>query len=244
MIAKEIAGKAATQALVSPAALKLMGLLEQTEVGNQEVVEVLKHDPILTAKLLRACNSASLGFAEGISSVDQAVFLLGFLRILHMAQVLALGDALAVPMPGYAVAANELWRHSVMVAVAAELLSQIGPAPGANPAIAFTAGLLHDIGKLALSQELTAERQASIRYRVAEHGESRIEAEREVLGADHAEVGGCLLSLWRLPQMIVEGVANHHAPVAQPRGRLSAVVYLANCLAHLAGSAQAGKLMR
>ena len=112
-----------------------------------------------------------------------------------------------------------------------------GPAQDANPAIAFTAGLLHDIGKVTMSQELTRERQALIRYRIAEHGESRIEAEREVLGADHAEVGGCLLSLWRLPKVIVEGVANHHAPVAQPRCLLSAVVSLANCLAHLAGSA-------
>ena len=123
MTAKEIAGRAAKQALVSPGALKLIGLLEQTELANQEVIEVLKHDHCSDGQVAPSLQLSRLGFVEKISSVDQAVFLLGHLEILRMVQVLALGDALAVPMPGYAVAANELWGHSVMVAAAAELLS-------------------------------------------------------------------------------------------------------------------------
>jgi HD-like signal output (HDOD) protein len=90
---------------------------------------------------------------------------------------------------------------------------------------------------MAMNQVLTVPCQAAVRCRIAEHGASRVEAEREVLGTDHAEVGACLLTLWRLPEAIVEGVANHHAPVIEPRGRLSPVVHLANCLAHLSGSA-------
>ncbi len=237
MNAKEMAGKAAVLAAVSPAALKLVGLLGQSDLDHDEIVAVLKHDAILTAKLLRVCNSPSLGFVETVGSVEQAVLLLGHSHIFHMVLALALGDVLSAPMPGYAVAANELWRHSLTVAVAAETVSQNNPGLATDQAMAFTAGLLHDIGKLAMNQALTGENQAAVRARIAEQGASRVEAERAVLGADHAEVGGCLLRLWRLPEIIVEGVANHHAPVVEPRGRLSAVVHLANCLAHLAGSA-------
>jgi putative nucleotidyltransferase with HDIG domain len=237
MTAWAMASKATNLAAVSPAALKLIGLLDQPDIANEDVVEVLKYDTVLTAKLLRVCNSPSLGFVETVGSVDQAVLLLGYKQILHFVLALALGDALAVPMAGYAVAENELWRHSLMVAVAAETLCRQEPGLNADPATAFTAGLLHDIGKIAMNQALTAECQMAVRYRIAEHAASRVEAERAVLGTDHAEVGGYLLSLWRLPEGIVEGVANHHAPLVEPRGRLSVVVYLANCLAHLAGSA-------
>lgn len=237
MTAKELANKATGLATISPAALKLVGLLEKPELANEEVVKVLKHDMILTAKLLRVCNSASLGFIELVGSVDQAVLLLGYQKILQMVLALAFGDVLVVPMPGYAVEANELWRHSLMVAAAAEIMSRHAPGSETDPAVAFTAGLLHDIGKLAMNQVLTAEKQATVRYQIAEHGASRLEAERTVFGADHAEVGACLLGTWRLPDVIVEGVANHHSPVLEPRGRLSPVLYVANCLAHLAGSA-------
>jgi putative nucleotidyltransferase with HDIG domain len=237
MTAKEIASKAANLAAVTPSVLKLIGLLKQSGLANEDVVEVLKHDTVLTAKLLRACNSPSLGFAEPISSVNQAVLLLGYQQILQMVFALTFRETLIAPLSGYAVEANELWRHSLIVAVASELVSHSRPGLNAEPAMAFTAGLLHDIGKLAINQALTPESQAAIRCWNAEHGASRLEAERGVLGTDHAEVGGYLLNLWRLPEEIVEAVANHHDPVLEPRCRLSCVVYLANCLAHLAGSA-------
>jgi putative nucleotidyltransferase with HDIG domain len=211
--------------------------LEQSGIANEDIVDVLKHDTVLTAKLLRACNAPSLALAEPVGSVDQAVLLLGYEQILHMVLALAFGDALMVPMPGYAVEANELWRHSVMVALAGEILSQHRAGPGPEPALAFTAGLLHDIGKLAMNQVLTPECQRQVRSLVLEQGATRVEAERKVLGTDHAEVGALLLKHWRLPEEIIEGVASHHEPVLEPEGRLSPVVHLANCLAHLSGSA-------
>ncbi len=107
----------------------------------------------------------------------------------------------------------------------------------AEPPVAFTVGLLHDIGKLVLSQTLTMDLQAEIRHRIEYGQHSRAEAEKAVLGTDHGEVGALLLQTWHLPDDVVEAVANHHQPVLQPRPRLSVVTHLANCLAHLAGSA-------
>ena len=237
MTAQELVVKVKNLPPVSYAALKLVNLLEQPAISNDEVVQVLKCDNVLTAKLLRACNSPYFGLEEPVSSVDQAVFLLGHQQILHIVLTLAFGSAMVVPLPGYAVEANELWRHSLITATAAETVAAEIPDLNAEPAVAFTVGLLHDIGKLVLGQTLTPDFQADIRQRVEQEHVSRSEAEKAVLGTDHSEVGACLLQEWRLPEDIVEAVAHHHQPVLEPRPRLSVVTHLANCIAHLAGSA-------
>ena len=237
MIAREMVAKVKNLPPVSTAALKLVNLLDQQTVSNEEVVQVLKCDNILTAKLLRACNSPYFGLAEPVSSVDQAVFLLGHQQILHIVLTLAFGSAMVIPLSGYAVEANELWRHSLITASAAELIANEFSELNVEPAVAFTVGLLHDIGKLVLGQTLTPDQQISIRHLIELEKKSRHEAERVVLGTDHCEVGARLLQDWHLPDDVVEAVANHHKPILKPRPRLSVVTHLADCLAHLAGSA-------
>jgi len=222
---------------ISQAALKLVNLLEQSAISNEEIVQVIKCDNILTAKLLRACNSPYFGLEEPVASVDQAVFLLGHQQILHIVLTLAFGSAMVVPLPGYAVEANELWQHSLITATAAEIVAADAFDLNVESSVAFTVGLLHDIGKLVMSQALTPEIQADIRAHIEKEGCSRTEAEKVVLGTDHGAVGACLLQSWRIPEEILEAVANHHAPVFEPRPKLSVITHVANCLAHLSGSA-------
>jgi putative nucleotidyltransferase with HDIG domain len=222
---------------VSQAALKLVNLLDQPEADNDEIVNAIKCDNILTAKLLRACNSPYFGLDEPVASVDQAVLILGHQQILHIVLTLAFGSAMVVPLPGYAVEASELWRHSLITASAAEIIAAETNAMTIEKPAAFTVGLLHDIGKLVLSQALTPDLQMSVRQLIEQQKISRSEAEKIVLGTDHGEVGACLLKSWHLPETIIEATANHHNPVFEPAPQLSVVTHLANCLAHLAGSA-------
>lgn len=233
MTANELVAKVKNLPPISQAALRLVNLLEQPAVSNEEVVDVLKCDNVLTAKLLRACNSPYFGLEEPVSSVDQAVLILGHQQILHIVLTLAFGGAMTVPLSGYAVEANELWRHSLTTATAAEFIVSNSIDVNVDPPVAFTVGLLHDIGKLVLNQVLTPEYQADIRARMTEKGLSRVEAEKEVLGTDHAEVGGALLQAWHLPDHIIEAVSNHHRPVVEPNPKLSAVANVANYVAHL-----------
>jgi putative nucleotidyltransferase with HDIG domain len=172
-----------------------------------------------------------------ITSLDQAVLMLGHRPLLRLVVASAFGNTLSHPLPGYAVEASELWRHSLITALAAELLAGSAQLPGLEPAIAFTGGLLHDFGKLVFNQVLTPPLQAKIRERIEHEGLSRIQAEKDVMQTDHAEVGAALLAEWQLPEIIVEAVARHHDPVCRPRVQLSALVHVANCLAHLIGSA-------
>jgi putative nucleotidyltransferase with HDIG domain len=237
MTAQEIINKVKNLPPISQAALKLVNLLEQASISNDEIVHVIKCDNVLTAKLLRACNSPYFGLDEPVASVDQAVLMLGHQQILHIVLTLAFGSAMVVPLPGYAVEANELWRHSLITATAAEIVAANAYDMNVETPVAFTVGLLHDIGKLVMSQALTPEVQAEIRQLVEQQGCSRPEAETKILGTDHGEIGACLLRSWNLPEEILEAVANHHKPVCKPRPQLSVITHVANCLAHLVGSA-------
>ena len=237
MTAQELVAQIKNLPPVSYAALKLVNLLDQPSVSNDEVVQVLKYDNVLTAKLLRACNSPYFGLEEPVSSVDQSVLMLGHQQILHIVLTVAFGTAMVVPLPAYAVEASELWRHSLITASAAEILVDETSALNVEAPVAFTVGLLHDIGKLALGQALTPEMQTKIRELVEMEQSSRVEAERKIVGTDHGEVGACLLRGWNLPEEILEATANHHNPVFEPRPKLSVITHLADCLAHLAGSA-------
>ena len=220
---------------ISPAALKLIGLLARPEPSNdhEQIVRVLNQDSVLTARLLRACNSPSLGLAEPVASLDQAVLFLGYRQIFQMAITLALRPALAIPLQGYALEANDLCRHSLLAATAAEWVADDGTDFGVDSSIAFTVGLVHDLGKVIVNEFITRERFIAMREQVLQ-GYSRIEAERGVMGTDHAEVGAGLLALWRLPQTLVEAVALHHKPVLEPEPWLSALGCLADAAAHRA----------
>jgi putative nucleotidyltransferase with HDIG domain len=237
MTANELVAKVKNLPPVPNAALRLIGLLDTTDTSNDDVVQVIRCDNVLTAKLLRACNSPYFGFSDPVASVDQAVLVLGHQQILHIVLTLAFGSAMATPLPGSATDSNDLWHHSLTTAMAAEVVVNSGLDLNVEAPVAFTAGLLHDIGKLVMGQVLDAGQQSAILGHISLNGVPRVEAERAILGTDHAEVGAWLLKSWNLPEDIVEAVANHHRPVLEPHPRLSVVAHLANCAAHLAGFA-------
>jgi putative nucleotidyltransferase with HDIG domain len=217
---------------VSQAALKLISLLDRSFTDNEEVVQVLKYDTVMTAKLLKACNAPSFGLSEPVSSVDQAVFILGYEQILHTVITLAFGSVMTTPSPAFTAGANELWQHSLIAATATETVLNHLPGLNAQPNAAFTAALLHDIGKLVFAQTLSAEQLAEIRDRAERKFISFTDAEKEVVGIDHGEAGAALLQSWRLPESIVEAAANHHRPVLKPEARLSVLVHIVNAAAH------------
>jgi putative nucleotidyltransferase with HDIG domain len=232
MTPNDIISKVKNLPPVSQAALKLVSLLEQASISNDDVVQVIRCDNVLTAKLLRACNSPYFGLAEPVATVDQAVLILGHQQILHIVLTLAFGNTMIVTLPAYAAEASALWQHSLVTATAAEIVAAEAYELKVEAPVAFTVGLLHDIGKLAISQGLAPELQAQIRDRIQNENLSRRAAEKLVAGTDHAEVGAALLKTWRLPAEIIEAVGYHHSPPLAPQPKLSAVTHVANALAH------------
>lgn len=239
MNAKELVAKVKHLPPVPTAALRIIGLLDKSDTENDDIVQAIRFDNVLTAKLLRACNSPYFGFSEPVSSVDQAVLVLGHQQILHIVLTLAFGSSMTVPLPAYAVESNELWQHSLTTAMAAEVVASGSLETNVETSVAFTAGLLHDFGKLVLGQVINEEQQTIIRSRLSDTGLPRVMVEREILGTDHSEVGAYLLKSWNLPDEVVEAVANHHQPTLEPRPLLSAIIHVANDAAHIATQAAA-----
>jgi putative nucleotidyltransferase with HDIG domain len=237
MTADQIIAQVKDLPVVSETARKLAVQLNQPDLHRDELVETLRCDNVLTAKLLRVCNSADYGVSEPVVSIDQALLLLGDNVIFRMVCAVGFGGPLGATAPGYDTEANGLWAHSLSTGAGAEYLAEVESYGNSPPSTAFTAGLLHDIGKSVISKVLTPKARADIRSKIAGQSLSRVEAEKAVLGADHCEIGACLLKRWSLPEPIIEAVANHHSPVVKPAIQLSAVVYLANCAAHLCGTA-------
>ena len=240
MTATEIISQVKDLPVVPETARKLTKLLSEPDTHREDLIQTLRCDNVMTAKLLRVCNSAHTGLSSPVASIDQAVLVLGDNAIFRIVCAIGFGGAMGFSMPGHAVEANGLWSHSLSTGMGAEYLTETEQYGDFQPSIAFTAGLLHDIGKVVLNHILTPKLRADIRARISDEGRSRVEAEKIVLGADHAEIGGCLLRRWALPEVLVEAVANHHAPITKPVVQLSAVVYLANNAAHLSGPSPGG----
>ncbi len=221
----------------SPSFSRLVTLLGQPDVDSEDVIRVVRQDGVLSAKLLSLCNSAALGTRD-IGSIDQAVLYLGQKEVFRLAILLGCGAMISPALTGYGMEPKALWRHSLLTALITGQVMTALPDLAEEPGVAYTAGLLHDIGKVVLNQMLDAPTQVAIHNDMWENDCSLLVAERKHIGVDHAEVGARLLEEWRLPPIIVEAVGRHHSPVLQPADlKLSAVVHIADMLAHQAGSA-------
>jgi putative nucleotidyltransferase with HDIG domain len=214
---------------------RLLVLLNDAEGHASQIVELIAVDPALTAKVLQRCNNAAFGLAGSVANLDEAVTLLGFNTIYRLV-AMAVGEGLlSAKQEGYGIDGGGLWEHSLTTAVAARVVAR---KLGAEDTLAFTAALLHDIGKLVLGAFLEG-CQPSVLEHTGPSGLSFLEAEKTVLGVEHAEIGGRVLEEWDFPENLVNAVRHHHNPAqARPHEQLAAYVHLGDIIAHCLGQAQ------
>ena len=215
------------------AAAKMLSLLNNPDISISQIEEILRFDQGLTANVLRLTNSAYFGFSAKIGSVRQAVVLLGAKRLIQLVLTSCVHSVMQKSVEGYDLPAGELWRHSIAVSVAAEALVKELRIPVAD--FVFTAALLHDVGKLALSDFVEGDLQKI--EDTASPGIPFEVAEQFVLGIDHAEVGALILENWSFPPEIVRAVQWHHAPDAvEKTDSLIDIVHVANVLSLMVGN--------
>ena len=198
-----------------------------------DIVDVIKYDQSVTANLLRMCNSAYFGFARKITSLEQAVALMGDQAVLELVMISGSLSYYSQDVTGYRLEGKSMLRHSVSCALLSQILGGSREKTGAS--LLFTAGLLHDIGKVVLSS-LVRDRYVEIVKLVEEENYSFVEAEREVLGMDHAQVGGEVAKKWGLPDTIQNPIAWHHDFERVRKGDWNTViVYISDRSCKLAG---------
>lgn len=184
-------------------AVNLLGLLSKEEVSLAEVSSAVSTDAAIAAEVLRAANTAYYGIRGEVTSIRHATTLLGLARIRALAATIGLrrflGQALKVP------AVQRCWRHNLACAAAAE---QMALRLGSGAADAYTAGLLHDVGRMALVVAHPKQYPALLDTAEA-RGQELLQLERDLLGMDHCEAGEWFTQQLMLPQ-VFQVVAGHH----------------------------------
>jgi putative nucleotidyltransferase with HDIG domain len=210
---------------------QLLALLSRDNVDSSQVVDLMMYDPALTASALQLCNTAYFGAAPA-SDLSEAVARLGFTRIYQLVAAVSGARLLSSAQKGYGIDEGELWKHSVASAVAAQLIAE---KLGDDHNLVYTCALLHDLGKVVLATCLE-KIYGKIIEDVEKNQQSLLEAEKKLLGVQHAEIGGRLLARWKFPANIVSAVCFHHDPAnAGEHQRLASYVYISNLIAHFLG---------
>jgi len=211
---------------------KILDALQEPDCPVERIADIAANDPGLTSKLLQLVNSAFFGFGSTVSAPREAVMLLGTGTIRSLALTCGLFSAFS-PEISRELDLQEIWAHSWRVARAAERIARSERSDTVVIEQAFTAGLLHDLGKLIFANALHSEYVSAVQSAAAE-SRPLSELENEKFEATHAEVGACLLQLWGLPTPLVEAVLHHEQPDGERCEGFSPLlaVHVANALDH------------
>lgn len=209
--------------------IKLIEMFRQPDHDLDEIVGLMRQDPSLMAEILGRCNKSFLANEEPVMDVNEAIFRLGFYEVYQIAVALFGLQAMSMAKVTKSINVETLWHHSAMTAIAGGAIArEVGEPEG----IIFTAGLLHDVGRIVLASA-EGSRYSELVLIHGHSGAALNEGEKAAFGVDHAEVGARLLARWGLPdQVSVPVLCHHRASWSEPFERVAAVVKLANLVAH------------
>lgn len=212
---------------------KVLTIVNDPDSSISELTDVVKYEPSLTANLLKICNSSYTGLKVEVDSVHRAVALLGMKKVGELILLASASKNFDKPQSGYDLKAGELWKYSVSSALLARELAERVETVDAH--FVFTAALLKDMGKLILSQYVSDSFE-KINTLVTEKKFSFMEAEKEVIGIDHAELGGILMEKWQFGKKMVTLIKNHHLSDDTCKPDIETkVVYFADILCMMLG---------
>jgi len=203
-------------------------LLRKDDYSVNDVANVIKFDQAIAANILKISNSAYFGARQRIRTIPDAVVQLGQKQLIRAVQTAGVSRYFHKNIKGYGTGSQDLWEHAVAVAIMSQILSW--QLYHREDAVLYTAALIHDIGKLVMG-EYVEESSEKILHLVSQQGFSFLEAEEEIIGINHAELGGRIADYWNFPAEIRNAIAYHHRPdllEQQDASSLPALVYLAD----------------
>lgn len=218
-------------------AAKVMQIVNDPHSSAEDVAKFISRDVALTSKVLRLANSAFYGIPRTISSVNSAIVILGFNTIRSL--VLSASVLKVFPAKPGLVSFDRkaFWKHSFMVGIASRMLAQYYRKKKlVDMETAFSAGLLHDIGKIILEQYANEE-YIPVLKAAKEKGLPLFMVEKSLIGMSHADVSGMLVDKWQMPNELKMPIANHHTPMEDKASQdMACIVHFANHICHLKGS--------
>ncbi|MFZ3266013.1 MAG: HDOD domain-containing protein [Terriglobales bacterium] len=208
-------------------ALKALNLMAGTDKSLLELCNLIRSDPAFSTAVLRIANSPLVAFSKNITNVLQASMLLGFHRLRSLVITVGLKAYLEKP---FSPLLQACWRHSVACAIVSERAASCS---GFDKDFAYTAGIMHDIGRVALAFALP-EPYARVVEAGADHPHDLLQTEWELCGIDHCQAGRVLVTAWNLPAAFLEITSSHHDPPSRARG-IASVLRPSCLLADLLG---------
>ncbi|OQY19109.1 MAG: hypothetical protein B6I36_05135 [Desulfobacteraceae bacterium 4572_35.1] len=229
--------------LLSPSASRLLELTASSDHKLSEVIDIVRCDAALTARVLKIVNSVAYGLVHEVSTVDRAVGYLGE----RMIAGIALEDSAAAlfhkELKGYNGPKSELWNHDLRTAIASREIAKHAKQP-INQDLAFTAGILHAVGKAVLSDFLTQSANEVLAEIDDNEVTDYLAGERNLVGLDHTEAGYELAKSWELPDSLAAAIRYHHNPADTPEEHrlLVYAVHLGCIVAMMCGSQSSDSL--
>ena len=206
---------------------KAREVMANPKSGFKEIAEVIETDQAIAAKVLQVANSAYYGLSGMVSSIHQATVVLGHKTLEQLITMVSATSLLGSHLKGYRMGSGALWQHSLAVALCSRAIAKDRAPALENDA--FSVGLIHDAGKLALDRYLL-ERKGQVDQQL-NAGVNFLEVEKLVLGFDHTELASDLCTKWKLPENHVSAMRYHHEPGASNGNQLAFIVHTANYIA-------------
>ena len=214
---------------------KVINMVNDPNVDFKVIAQEISRDQAITTNLLKLCNSAYFSKGKEITSLDRAIVTLGIKEVKDAIMVVATKAVLNRVILGYDLTKGMLWEHDLAVAVMAKNIALMKK-DRVNADIAFTGGIIHDVGKTVLAL-FVQNAFKDILSMVESRGISFQQAERETMGYDHQEVGERILNKWKFPEVLKAIVRYHHEPEKAPKEyqKLVSLVHVANSICLMAG---------
>ena len=212
--------------------LKAREIMEDSGSSLKDLAGVIEHDQAIVARVLALANSAYYGLSGLVASIQHASILLGQKTLGELITIAASSQLLNKKLKGYRLHPGDLWKHSLAVALGSRIIAEKRNAEWVEDA--FIAGLLHDAGKIILNPYIV-EREKAFKKALGNGQPKFIEAEKEILGFDHAEVMSRAIRFWRYPENQSTAIRYHHYPSRSDNSELAFIVHLADFAAKEAG---------
>jgi len=212
---------------------QILAAAEDPKSSMSTVSNIITYDPVMTANLLKVCNSAYYGLSKEINSIHEATVLLGLDKIVEICLFRCAFENLKKAQHGYNLAEGQLVKQSISAALITKNIAE--RLKLANKHLLFTASLLKDIGKLIM-ERYVAQSIEEINHLVTKEQMSFSQAEKTVLGIDHEGLGGMMMERWGFSPKMSFIIANHHLQAPQARQDIeTSIVYLAEAICMLMG---------
>ncbi len=209
---------------------KVSEIMANPKMGFKDIAKVLETDQAIAALLLKTSNSPYYGMSGKVGTIHQAIVLLGYETLEEVLTVVVSSALLGKRLKGYGIDSGALWQHSLAVALGSKIIAGL-----VNPSLeneAFSAGLIHDSGKLVLDRFL-AEKKAGFKNVSQMEPGAIIHLEKQFLGFDHAELAFKLCGKWNIPQNQSIAIRFHHNPSDSQGSQLAYILHAADLIAFM-----------